>query len=247
MVGESKIEWAEVSWNPVTGCTKVSAGCVHCYAERFSRRLAGMGQVRYRNGFKVTCHEDSVGLPFRWKKPRLVFVNSMSDLFHEDVPFEFLSRVFKTMNDCRRHQFQILTKRSGRLAELAGLLSWSPNIWMGVTVENQENIFRVADLVGVPAAIRFLSCEPLIGPIDDLPLDGIHWVIVGGESGPEARSLEEEWIDAIRVKCERTGVAFFFKQWAGKDIFRKGNLLHGKVFQQYPNSPDENATGRVLL
>jgi protein gp37 len=237
----TKIQWTHITWNPVTGCSKVSAGCAHCYAERFSRRLRAMGQRRYRNGFAVTCHPDVLEEPLHWKKPRRVFVNSMSDLFHEEVSFDFLRQIFDVMNRCPRHQFQILTKRSGRLADLAVRLRWTSNIWMGVTVEDAHNRHRIADLVRAPAAIRFLSCEPLLGPLDDLPLEGIHWVIVGGESGPEARPIREEWIDGIRLQCERAGAAFFFKQWSGPNVHRKGRLLHGREYRQYP-SPEKEAS-----
>jgi protein gp37 len=233
--GSTKIQWTEMTWNPVTGCSKVSAGCANCYAARMARRLRAMGQKRYAKGFEVVCHEEVLEEPLRWKKPRRVFVNSMSDLFHEKVPMEFLVRIFSVMNRCPQHQFQVLTKRSGRLAEVAGKLTWTKNIWMGVTVENQDNVFRIADLQRVPAGIRFLSCEPLIGPIEDLPLEGIHWVIVGGESGPGARIVKEEWIEGIRLKCERMKVPFFFKQWSGQNVHRKGHLLRGKAYREYPN------------
>jgi protein gp37 len=198
-----------------------------------------MGQKRYAKGFEVVCHEEALEEPLRWTKARRVFVNSMSDLFHEKVPGEFLARIFTIINRCPQHQFQILTKRSKRLAELAGKLTWTKNIWIGVTVENQDNVFRIADLQQVPAAIRFLSCEPLIGPIEELPLEGIGWVIVGGESGPGARAVKEEWIDGIRLKCEKANVPFFFKQWSGQDIHRKGHLLHGKEYRDYPQIQTE--------
>jgi len=188
MADRSRIEWTHATWNPVTGCSKVSAGCKHCYAERFAKRLRAMGVERYRNGFRVTLHDDLLDLPKRWKTPRLVFVNSMSDLFHELVPLDFIQRVFATMRDCPHHTFQILTKRSRRLRELAPQLEWSPNIWVGVSVENARVLHRIEDLRHVPAAVRFLSCEPLLGPLDNLPLEGIHWVIVGGRVGARGKA-----------------------------------------------------------
>lgn len=233
----SKIEWTEMTWNPVTGCTKVSQGCKHCYAELLAKRLQAMGVPRYRNGFRVTLHEDMVDLPLRWKQPRLVFVNSMSDMFHESIPLAFIQRVFETMLRSPQHTFQILTKRSRRLREVAGSLPWPPNVWMGVSVENSDAIHRVHDLGTVPAAIRFLSCEPLIGPINDLPLEGIHWVIVGGESGPGARPMDEEWVDSILHQCKRRGVAFFFKQWGGVRKDLTGRELHGRTYDEMPARP----------
>jgi protein gp37 len=209
MATQSNIEWTENTWNPVTGCTKVSQGCKNCYAERMARRLRAMGAERYRNGFGVTLHPDLVDLPRAWRKPRKVFVNSMSDLFHDEVPIEFIQRIFDTMNVCPHHTFQILTKRSGRLVDVSSRLSWPRNVWMGVSVENAEVIDRVHDLARVPAAVRFLSCEPLIGPLDDLPLTSIHWVIVGGESGPRARPMAKEWVESIFAQCRRANVRFF--------------------------------------
>ena len=194
----SSIEWTNMTWNPVTGCTKVSQGCKHCYAERMAKRLKAMGTVRYKSGFKLTLHPDLIDLPRQWKKPRLIFVNSMSDLFHEKVPLKFIRQIFKTIEACPQHTFQVLTKRSGRLMELAPKLDWPENRWMGVSIEDERVIQRVHDLRTVPAAVRFLSCEPLIGPLDDLPLDGIHWVIVGGESGPKARPMDGDWARSIR-------------------------------------------------
>jgi protein gp37 len=234
MATNSNIEWTEMTWNPVTGCTKVSQGCKHCYAERMAKRLTAMGVERYRQGFRVTLHHDLLDLPRQWRKSRTVFVNSMSDLFHEDVPPDFIKRVFATMRDCPQHTFQILTKRSCRLAELAGSLVWPSNVWMGVSIENAQVIERVHDLASVPAAVRFLSCEPLIGPLDNLPLAGIHWVIVGGESGPRARAMNVEWVESIFAQCRRSNVRFFFKQWGGvrKDI--TGRKLHGRVYDEMP-------------
>lgn len=205
-----------MTWNPVTGCTKVSQGCKNCYAERMAGRLKAMGSVRYRNGFEVTLHRDLVTLPKSWKRGRMVFVNSMSDLFHEDVPDEFIKSVFKTMSECSQHTFQILTKRSERLRSLATELPWPENIWMGVSVEDGRVVQRIKDLQTTPAKIKFLSCEPLIGPLDRLALRGIHWVIVGGESGPRARPMNPSWAGSLLRQCKTAGVAFFMKQMGGK-------------------------------
>ena len=236
MAEHSNIEWTEATWNPVTGCSKVSTGCKHCYAERLARRLQAMGAVRYRNGFTVTLHPAVLDLPKRWRQPRMIFVNSMSDLFHESVPLEFIQRVFATMHDCPQHTFQILTKRSARLRDLAQHLDWAPNIWMGVSVENRRVIHRIHDLQAVPAHVRFLSCEPLLGPLDDLPLDGIHWVIVGGESGPGARPMQAAWVRAIRDRCRRADVPFFFKQWGGARKDRTGRDLDGRAYDEMPRA-----------
>ena len=234
MATESKIEWTQMTWNPVTGCTKISAGCKHCYAERMAKRLQAMGVERYRNAFKVALHEDLVDLPLHWKQPRLVFVNSMSDLFHEKVPADFIRRVFATMEHCPQHNFQILTKRSGRLRELAHNLPWPANVWMGVSVEDGRVTGRMGDLRQVPAAIRFLSCEPLIGPLENLDLDGIHWVIVGGESGPKARPMNPAWVESIYAQCREAGVPFFFKQWGGVRKDLTGGELHGRTYDEMP-------------
>jgi len=236
MAERSTIEWTEATWNPVTGCSKVSTGCKHCYAERLARRLQAMGAVRYRNGFAVTLHPAVLDLPKRWRQPRMIFVNSMSDLFHESVPPEFIQRVFATMRDCPQHTFQVLTKRSARLRDLAQYLDWAPNIWMGVSVENRRVIHRIHDLQAVPAHVRFLSCEPLLGPLDDLPLDGIHWVIVGGESGPDARPMQAEWVRTIRDQCRRADVPFFFKQWGGVRKDRTGRELDGRAYDEMPRA-----------
>lgn len=236
MGDHSNIEWTEATWNPVTGCSKVSAGCKNCYAERLAARLQAMGNARYRNGFKVTLHPDLIELPKRWREPRLIFVNSMSDLFHERVPLEFIQRVFATMGDCPQHTFQILTKRSARLRELAGQLPWPANVWMGVSVEDARVVHRIDDLRAVPAAVRFLSCEPLIGPLDDLPLDGIHWVIVGGESGPGARPMRTEWVRSIFRQCRQAEIPFFFKQWGGVQKHRNGRKLGGRTYDEMPKS-----------
>jgi protein gp37 len=216
MATNSRIEWTEMTWNPVTGCTKVSQGCKNCYAERMARRLKAMGSGRYQHGFDVTIHEDLVSLPKTWKRGRMVFVNSMSDLFHETVPDEFLQSVFRTMSECPQHTFQILTKRSERLRALAKKLPWPSNIWMGVSVEDGRVVQRIKDLRATPARVKFLSCEPLIGPLERLVLRGIDWVIVGGESGPRARPMNPLWASSVLRQCKSAGVAFFMKQMGGK-------------------------------
>lgn len=233
----SKIEWTEFTWNPVTGCTEVSEGCRHCYAERMAKRLQAMGNARYVNGFKVTLHEDLVDLPRRFRQRRVIFVNSMSDLFHERIPVEFIRRVFATMAACPQHVFQVLTKRSRRLRELAPELPWPPHVWIGVSVEDQKVLGRVADLLAVPAEVRFLSCEPLLGPLDDLPLDGISWVIVGGESGPGARPMQKGWVESVRRQCRQADVHFFFKQWGGVRKDLAGRELNGRVYDEMPDTP----------
>jgi protein gp37 len=234
MATHSKIEWTEMTWNPVTGCSKVSQGCKYCYAERMAARLKAMEVKHYENGFEVALHEDSLETPFKWKKPRVVFVNSMSDLFHESVPLEFIERVFATMTRCPQHTFQILTKRSGRLREVANSLAWPANVWMGVSVEDQRVLFRIEDLNYVPAVVRFLSCEPLIGPLNNLSLNGIHWVIVGGESGPGARPMKEEWVHSILNQCRTNHVPFFFKQWGGVRKHIAGRELNGRTYDSMP-------------
>ena len=223
-----------MTWNPVTGCTKISQGCKHCYAERMARRLEAMGSDRYRNGFNVTLHPDLLDVPRRWRQARIVFVNSMSDLFHDDIPLAYIQRVFVTMRDCAHHTFQVLTKRSERLAELAPQLPWPNNVWMGVSVEDARVIHRVADLQSVPAAVRFLSLEPLIGPLEALPLEGIHWAIVGGESGPRARPLRKEWVTSIFRQCRAARVPFFFKQWGGVRKDLTGRELNGRIYNEMP-------------
>jgi protein gp37 len=236
MPTRSNIEWTEMTWNPVAGCTKISQGCKRCYAERMAKRLTAMGSDRYRNGFKVTLHPDLLDVPRRWRQPRVVFVNSMSDLFHEDIPLEYIQRVFSTMRECPQHTFQVLTKRSERLAGMAAQISWPRNVWMGVSVEGARVLSRIHDLRTVPAAVRFLSLEPLIGPLDELPLEGIHWVIVGGESGPRARPMRREWVDSIHRQCRRSRVPFFFKQWGGVRKDLAGRTLHGRTFNEMPSA-----------
>jgi len=237
MPTKSNIEWTEMTWNPVTGCTKVSQGCKHCYAERMARRLEAMASDRYRDGFQVTLHPDLLDVPRRWRQPRVVFVNSMSDLFHDDIPLAYIQRVFATMRDCPHHTFQVLTKRSERLAELAPQLPWPPNVWMGVSVEDARVLGRVRDLQRVPAAVRFLSLEPLIGPLEALPLEGIHWAIVGGESGPKARPMRREWVTSIFRQCRAARVPFFFKQWGGVRKDLTGRELYGRTYNEMPVVP----------
>lgn len=234
MATQTTIEWTDMTWNPVTGCTKISQGCKHCYAERMAHRLHAMGASRYANEFRLTLHEDLLDRPKSWRRPRRVFVNSMSDLFHDDVPVGFIRRAFDTMAACPQHCFQILTKRSRRLRELAPDLPWPSNIWMGVSVENQSVVKRVEDLAKTPAVVRFLSCEPLIGPLERLPLEGIHWVIVGGESGPGARPMLSSWVQRILTQCRAADVAFFFKQWGGARKSRTGRLLDGRTYDEFP-------------
>lgn len=233
MAQMTSIEWTQATWNPVTGCTKVSPGCKHCYAERMARRLHAMGQPRYADGFRLTLQDDLVEQPLRWRTPRRIFVNSMSDLLHPDVPEEFIRRVFRTMEKAHWHQFQILTKRPERLDALNSF-DWPANVWMGVSVENEDYIWRIEHLRAVPAAVRFLSLEPLLGPLRALPLAGIHWVIVGGESGPRARPMDPEWVRQIRSRCLERGVPFFFKQWGGTRKSRTGRELDGRTWSQFP-------------
>jgi protein gp37 len=235
MAAGSTIEWTEATWNPVTGCTKVSACCKNCYAERMSARLKAMGKPQYANGFKLTLQPSALDLPLKWKRGRVIFVNSMSDLFHKDVGLDFTKRVFDTMNRCPQHTFQILTKRPEIAATFAPELNWSPNIWMGTSVENALVTHRVADLRQIPATVRFLSVEPLIGPIPRLPLQGIHWVIVGGESGPGARPMDERWVTQIRDRCIAADVPFFFKQWGGVNKKKAGRLLGGRPWDDMPD------------
>ena len=215
MAQGSRIEWTSGTWNPVTGCTKISPGCKHCYAERMAKRLRAMGVPQYRDGFRVSIHPQVLELPLRWKKGRCVFVNSMSDLFHDAVPLEFIQRVFDVMQRAPQHQFQVLTKRPDRAAAIRAELPWPKNVWMGTSVETATYYGRIRALRQIPAEIRFLSLEPLLGPLPRLPLSGVHWVIVGGESGPRARPMEGAWVRQIRDRCIARGVPFFFKQWGG--------------------------------
>lgn len=244
---KSKIEWTFTSWNPVTGCNKVSAGCQHCYAERMARRLQAIGVPKYRNGFKVTLHPDVLEAPLKWKRPRLVFVNSMGDLFHDQVPFEYVERVFDTMRRADQHIFQILTKRSKRLKKSHHKLHWPENIWMGVTVESRHYTCRIDDLRQTDAEVKFLSLEPLLGPIPELNLDQIDWVVVGGESGPGARPMKEEWVLDIQKQCQRQDTAFFFKQWGGVNKKKGGRLLNGKIWDEMPPIDSPASGGQLSL
>jgi len=234
MSSRSKIEWTESTWNPLTGCTKVSPGCKHCYAERMALRLRAMGQPNYVNGFELTMQEHALELPLSWKKPQMIFVNSMSDLFHEDAPLDFIQKVFDVMRRASWHTFQVLTKRSRRLLELDPQIDWPVNVWMGVSVENQDYTFRIDHLRQTGAKVKFLSLEPLLGPLDYLNLEGMHWVIVGGESGPKARPIKEEWVLDIRDRCLAAHVPFFFKQWGGFRKKQAGRLLQGRTWNQMP-------------
>lgn len=236
MAASSSIEWTEATWNPITGCTKISPGCENCYAERMARRLKAMGNSNYSNGFKLTCHEHALERPLEWNKPQMIFVNSMSDLFHRDVPLEFVHRVFDIMHTASWHTFQVLTKRSKRLLELNHGIDWPSNVWMGVSVENMDYTFRIDDLRQTGATVKFLSLEPLLGPLSGLDLCGIDWVIVGGESGPGARPIEEEWVIEIRNQCLRSNVPFFFKQWGGFHKKRNGRVLQGRTWDQMPSA-----------
>jgi protein gp37 len=232
----SGIEWTESTWNPVTGCTKISPGCKHCYAERLAERLQAMGQRNYRNGFRLTLQPQMLDLPLSWRKPQTIFVNSMSDLFHDSVPISYVQSVFEVMRRAHWHRFQVLTKRARRLADLAAKLPWPPNVWMGVSVESAEYAWRVEHLCKAPAAVRFLSLEPLLGPLPSLRLAGIHWVIVGGESGPKARPMNADWATGIRDQCEKARVPFFFKQWGGPNKKRTGRLLDGRTWDAMPSA-----------
>jgi protein gp37 len=236
MAQASSIEWTESTWNPVTGCTKISPGCAHCYAERMAKRLQAMGQDRYRNGFALTLQRDVLEVPLHWKRPRMIFVNSMSDLFHKDVPVEFIRECFAAMQKASQHTFQVLTKRPERAADLASRLSWPNNVWMGTTVESADYVPRIHSLTRIPAAVRFLSLEPLLGPITRLPLKDIHWVIVGGESGPNARPMDARWVLQIRDRCVASNVPFFFKQWGGVQKSLMGRELEGLVWSGMPQS-----------
>lgn len=234
MSTRSGIEWTETTWNPVTGCTKISHGCKFCYAERMAKRLQAMGVDKYRNGFSITVHPSTLEDPLKWRKPRLVFVNSMSDLFHGEVPVPFIKAVFETMNQASNHTFQVLTKRPGRVLEINGSLTWSPNIWLGTSIESQRWQFRLEQLRATGARTKFLSLEPLLGPLPDIPVQGIDWVIVGGESGPGARPMEADWVREIRDSCLRKQVPFFFKQWGGVFKKRTGRTLDGRTWDQMP-------------
>jgi len=234
MSTRSGIEWTESTWNPLTGCTKVSPGCKHCYAERMAKRLQSMGQPNYANGFKLAMHAHALEKPLAWKTPQVVFVNSMSDLFHKDVPVDFVLKVFTVMRRAHWHQFQVLTKRSERLTELSPQIEWPENVWMGVSVENEDYTFRIGHLQKTSARVKFLSLEPLLGPLPSLNLDGINWVIVGGESGPGARPIQKEWVTGIRDQSLAAHVPFFFKQWGGVHKKKAGRELEGRTWEEMP-------------
>ena len=234
MSTRSDIEWTETTWNPVTGCTKISHGCKFCYADRMAKRLQAMGVHKYRNGFSVTLHPSTLNDPLKWRKPRLIFVNSMSDLFHEEVSVSFIKAVFSTMNQASHHTFQVLTKRPSRVLEIESELTWSPNIWLGTSIESQKWQFRLEELKRTNAQSKFLSLEPLLGPLTDFPVQGIDWVIVGGESGPGARAMKADWVREIRDVCVREDVPFFFKQWGGVFKKRMGRILDGRTWDQMP-------------
>ncbi|MCE5187233.1 MAG: phage Gp37/Gp68 family protein [Planctomycetaceae bacterium] len=234
MAQRSRIEWTESTWNPVTGCTKISAGCLNCYAERMAKRLCAMGNDNYRNEFAVTLHPHVLEKPLTWKHPQSIFVNSMSDLFHEDVPLDFIQQVFDVMRRASWHRFQVLTKRSERLLDLNHVLNWPDNVWMGVTVENANCVHRIEHLRNTNAHVKFLSLEPLLGPLDGLNLCQIDWVIAGGESGPGARLMEPDWVRGIRDQCIKSDVPFFFKQWGGINKKKNGRTLDRRTWSQMP-------------
>jgi protein gp37 len=232
----TKIEWTESTWNPITGFTKISSGCKYCYAEIMARRLKAMGQEKYKNGFNLTLHPDCLDEPYSWKKPKMIFVNSMSDLFHKEVPLYFIQRVFKVIKENPQHVFQVLTKRADVLHyyDSEGWLEWPHNLWMGVTVENNDVMQRIEHLRNTKARVKFLSCEPLLSPLNDMNLQGIDWVIVGGESGRTPRPIKEEWAIDIKEQCQKANIAFYFKQWGGKNKKKNGRLLEGKKYDKMP-------------
>ncbi len=238
MATNSHIEWTDSTWNPVTGCTKISTGCKHCYAARLARRLQAMGQANYRNGFEVTLQPQMLELPLKWRSSKRIFVNSMSDLFHEDVPIEYIKRVFDVMLRADWHQYQVLTKRSDRVRALSKELPWAPHIWMGVSVENQKYAYRIDDLRQTGAQVKFLSVEPLLGPLKNLNLHGINWAIVGGESGPGARPMDSVWVTNLRDQCLQAGVPFFFKQWGGARKSTTGRTLEGRTWDEMPGTSE---------
>jgi len=251
MAGLTKIEWTEATWNPVTGCDKISPGCKNCYAERFALRLQAAGTAQYKNGFLLTLHPEALEIPVSWKKPKIIFVNSMSDLFHKNVPLAFIKQVFAVMQATPQHQYQILTKRAERLVELDDQLRWGDNIWMGVSVESSEYLCRIDHLKRTAAKIKFLSLEPLLGPLPRLDLEGIDWVIAGGESGPYSRPMRPQWVRQIRAQCVAAKVPFFFKQWGGVFKSRTGRTLDGRTWDQMPrverSMPEERLSTLVAL
>jgi protein gp37 len=230
----SAIEWTKSTWNPMTGCTKISLGCKNCYAERMAKRLQAMGQTKYSKGFKLTLHPHMLNVPLKWKKPQMIFVNSMSDIFHEDAPKDFIKNIFSVMAKAHWHIFQVLTKRSERLLEFADDLKWESNIWMGVTVESADYDYRIEHLRQSPAKVKWLSFEPLLGALPELNLDGLNWVVVGGESGPRARIMRKEWVTNIKEQCERVNIPFFFKQWGGINKKKSGRMLEGRTWDDMP-------------
>jgi protein gp37 len=234
MADHSGIEWTESTWNPITGCTRISPGCQHCYAERMARRLQAMGNPNYANGFRLTLHQQSLEIPIRWKKPRMIFVNSMSDLFHQDVPLDFIQKTFDVMRKASWHTYQVLTKRSNRLCELSQSIDWPVNVWMGVSVENSDYTFRIEHLRRTGAYVKFLSLEPLLGPLPYMNLEDIDWVIVGGESGPGARPMKKDWAIDIKNQCKSACIPFFFKQWGGVRRKHSGRMLQGRTWDQMP-------------
>ena len=246
MADNSSIEWTESTWNPVTGCDKISAGCKFCYAERMAKRLQKMGMPQYKNGFELSLQPSALVLPYKWKKPRTIFVNSMSDLFHNDVPLNYIQRVFSVMNNTPQHTYQILTKRAERLEKICNSLEWTDNIWMGVSVENQTFVKRIDNLRNVPAAIRFISIEPLIGRITTINLSKIDWVIVGGESGPGSRPINPEWVTYLRDICLSNNVPFFFKQWGGTNKKATGRTLDGAIWSQMPESKNQISEMKLI-
>jgi protein gp37 len=247
MALNSAIEWTESTWNPVTGCDKISPGCKNCYAERMALRLQAMGQRNYANGFDLTLHPHALDLPLRWHKPQMIFVNSMSDLFHKHVPLEYIRRTFEVMKTAHWHRFQVLTKRSERLAELSGELPWPDNLWMGVSIETDKYCFRADHLRRTAARVKFLSLEPLLGPLPSLDLYGIDWAIVGGESGPGARPMKEQWVLDIKSMCSQAGVPFFFKQWGGVNKKAAGRLLLGRTYDEMPRTEPMRAPSEFRI
>lgn len=233
-MARSSIEWTEMTWNPTTGCTKISSGCKFCYAEIMSKRLQAMGVDKYKDAFKIKTHPDQLKIPYTWKSSKVVFVNSMSDLFHEEIPLDFIKAVFHVMNDNPNHVFQVLTKRAERLHQISSELKWTHNIWMGVSVENEKVVSRIDFLRNTSARVKFLSCEPLIGPLPNLNLDNIDWVIVGGESGHNPRPMDSNWVLEIQEQCKLADVRFFFKQWGGRNKKSTGRLLNGRTYDEMP-------------
>jgi len=246
MAENSGIEWTQSTWNPLTGCDKVSPGCKHCYAERMAFRLQAMGMPQYVNGFQLTLHENALELPLSWKKPQVIFVNSMSDLFHKDVPLQFIQKVFATMRRAHWHQFQVLTKRADRLAELSSKIVWPENVWMGVSVEMSLYAHRINSLRKTGAKVKFLSLEPLLGPLPKMNLKGIDWAIVGGESGPGARPMDLAWVLDIQQQCKKAKIPFFFKQWGGWNKKKAGRQLQGRTWDEMPRTAQQTSQRELV-